>query len=723
MKRSAVIARLHRRFQRSGSSKHPRRQASTVAKLEAEKRADDLNAIQKAVEDAATVSAGIWLSYLFVLFYLSIAAAAVTHTDLLLENPVKLPFLNIELPLVFFFVLSPALFIIVHAYTLVHFVFLGRKAARFHEALYVMFPDRSPPDIRDGVNSHNATIREGLRSQLPSNVFVQILAGPSEVRRKHFGRLLRLISLFTLVLGPIGTLLLFEIRFLPYHDGFTTWLHRCAIVLDMALVLWLWPLIVGYQNAQGLDRTAKIRASIVTAALAALVVIFSFGIATFPGERIERSLPTFAFIPTKWTNPSVNSFRARELLFNWAKSLALKSPYELLFSGPVDQTTRRRSSVFSNTLILPDFDIYNALKIDEPTKIQWKDSILSLRGRHLEGAVLNNARLYKVDFTNAHMEKASLTGARLPGAVLVGTNLQGAELSVAHLEGADLGAAHLEGAILIHTSFQGSSLSHAWLQGAVLFETHFQGANLRGAQLQATASQIDPSANLIAGPDFTAALLSEAQLQGAELVNANFTAAELAGARVWRTLLDQSKSPNANCQDLDFRPIVAGVEGEKETTWDQTAYLKFATQLSSGITFEDTKKRVIDAISRLDCETSELNKIEPFSCASGGKIPARIEQVQRDFKKHCKTNMTAYLSTAIHQLKQIICDGREEAIYVLRGLLGSPLIAGEMFEKPSNESANLMAFVASKKCPVNAFLTDRDKSEMQFIISRANKRG
>src|SRR5215831_14116605 len=42
-------------------------------------KADDLEEIKKAVEDAASVSGGLWLSYLFVLSYVAIAAGAVTH--------------------------------------------------------------------------------------------------------------------------------------------------------------------------------------------------------------------------------------------------------------------------------------------------------------------------------------------------------------------------------------------------------------------------------------------------------------------------------------------------------------------------------------------------------------------------------------------------------------------------------------------------------------------
>jgi uncharacterized protein YjbI with pentapeptide repeats len=714
-----LLARLGRRFRKVSTSKQTLGQSQDKTRQEAEKRADDLGAIQKVVEDASSVIGGIWLSYVFVLFYLSVAVAAVTHADLLLENPVKLPFLNIELPLVFFFLLSPVLFLIVHAYTLIHLVFLGRKAERFHEALYINFPDKTPALKSGPADAHNTSIREGLRSQLPSNIFVQILAGPLNVRTKNFGRLLRLVSSFTLVVGPLLTLLLFQISFLPYHDGFVTGAHRFVIVADAILILWLWPKIVGGGQTRAARSFVRLP-TLSTTILAALAVFFSFGIATFPGEIIEQYVPEAAVVPTTWTPPSLSQMKSLREIIDWANTLEFKSPHELLFSGAVNQTTRRRTSLFSNTLVLPGFDIYEALKIDDPSKVQWKDTVLSLRGRHLEGAVLNDARLYKVDFTDAHMEQASLSGAQLPGATLFKANLQGAVLSVAHLEGANLDSAHLESAVLVHTSLEGASLYGAQMQATVLLETHLQGANLRRAELQAAVTQIDQS-NLIAGPDFSAALLGEAQLQGAQFINTNFTAAELAGARAWRTIFDQSKSPDANCQNLDLRPIIAG-DDDKNVVWDQNVYSKFVTNIAARITNAKVGDQVTNALEILDCEKSEANKSEKLACASSGKVPASIEQIQRDFRKECKTNMTRYKRAAFEQLKRISCNGREQAIFVFRGLLGSPLVSGEMFEKPSLEAAELMEYVASKRCALNTSLTDRDKSDMQFIISRARGR-
>jgi hypothetical protein len=51
-------------------------------------KATDLQALRDAVVDATAVGTGLWLSYLFALFYFAIAAGAVTHRDLLLENAV-----------------------------------------------------------------------------------------------------------------------------------------------------------------------------------------------------------------------------------------------------------------------------------------------------------------------------------------------------------------------------------------------------------------------------------------------------------------------------------------------------------------------------------------------------------------------------------------------------------------------------------------------------------
>jgi len=239
--------------------------------------ADDLEAIKKAVDDAAAVGGGLWLSYLFVLFYLAVAAGAVTHTDLFLEKPVKLPFLNIELPLLAFFFLAPILFLIVHAYTLVHLVMLTAKTKRFHQALH------------DPERNVTAATRENLQWQLPSNIFIQFLAGPEDLREKAFGRALRTIAWITLVITPVLLLLMMQIQFLPYHNSFITWTQRTALLADLVLLWWLWRKVLSGRETDGQRRAwghwVWVAAGL---ALSLAAALFSGAVATFPGEWQKR---------------------------------------------------------------------------------------------------------------------------------------------------------------------------------------------------------------------------------------------------------------------------------------------------------------------------------------------------------------------------------------------------------------------------------------------------
>jgi hypothetical protein len=109
-----------------------------------------------------------------------------------------------------------------------------------------------------------------------------------------------------------------------------------------------------------------------------------------------------------------------------------------LFSGAVNPALRRPKSYFANTLILPELNLYEALKIDDPKKVEWKEHLIDLYDRDLTQAVLSSAILTKADLRYAQLQGASLTGAYLHGASLDEAQLQGALLGGAQLQGASL---------------------------------------------------------------------------------------------------------------------------------------------------------------------------------------------------------------------------------------------------------------------------------------------
>ena len=155
-----------------------------------------------------------------------------------------------------------------------------------------------------------------------------------------------------------------------------------------------------------------------------------------------------------------------------------------MFAGVVNPATRRRDSLFSNTLVLPGFNLYEALKVDVPKKLAWKKHLFDFRARHLEQAVLDGADLTKADLYGAHLQGASLDESQLQGAALDGEELQGALLREAQLQGASLDRAQLQRASLRSAQLQRASLAYAQLQGASLDKAQLQGASFNGAGLQ-----------------------------------------------------------------------------------------------------------------------------------------------------------------------------------------------------------------------------------------------
>jgi hypothetical protein len=162
------------------------------------------------------------------------------------------------------------------------------------------------------------------------------------------------------------------------------------------------------------------------------------------------------------------------------------SPHELLIAGSVDFVTRKPDSLWSNVLILPEFELGTDRKNPGST------GNISLRGRRLEGAIFGGAHLMKADFTGARLAGANFFRADLREAKFEcnwGPNfkcakLQGASLKGAPLQGAFLGSERLGLHASLVAQLQGAELDGAQLQGASLHGAKLQGASLKGAQLQ-----------------------------------------------------------------------------------------------------------------------------------------------------------------------------------------------------------------------------------------------
>ena len=687
-------------------------------------KAKDLEALRDAVVDAASVGAGLWFSYLFVLFYLLIAVGGVTHRDLFLENPVRLPFLNVDLPLLGFFWLGPAIFLVVHAYVLLHFVLVAGKVGDFDAELKEQIKDEE--------------VRRRLRRQLPSNIFVQFLAGPREVRSGVLGFLLQAVAWISLVIGPIALLVFFELQFLPYHNEAISWWHRSAVAADIVLLWILWPSIARGERA-GLSRADLRRGKIVALLFASLTpVLLVSVIATFPGEWLDDSLWKDA---TGWRPASLRTF---------------------LVAGEVNPAARKPKSIWSNRLVLPGSDAIDHSKFDNEAKTEAASETISLRARHLEGAVLIGAKLRKADFTAAqlqgaqfaksdlrgakfecnldvvpaqqcaNLQRASLDNAQLQGALLGSAQLQGAKLLYAHLNGAKLesvnlqgailGSAQLQGAELYDPQLQGASLDSAQLQGAFISGANLQGASLDSAQLQGADLE---SANL------QCAWLNNAQLQGAELHSANLQGASLDNAQLQGALLISAQLRGASLVNV----FVWRTDAQR-AVWGDTLVLNPETgpkyECMQGLicdwrpeSFNELKKMIAEQIPDGAMRSAAMTRIEQRLDPDPTKGPGGDDDMAKFWKgKDQARSSPATVNYAEHlaAIWQETGCAAEGAPYVLRGLLRNLSSPYSPFSKQRSEQSPrklAKAFLDAEHCPGAHGLSDDERAQLKEIRDRS----
>ena len=438
------------------------------------KQGSDPVIAKKALEDATSLSRGLWLSFLTFGTYLVITFAGVDHRDLLLETPIMLPVLNAPLPLVTFFWVAPILFLIFHLYLLLSLKLLADQVHHYLGQMEEVGLDQDEQDR--------------ARLQLPNFVVVQKLGGTSAQINSWAGRLMRFTAWLTLAAGPIILLLFAQLMFLPYHGWWVTMAQRMTVVIDLVFIWYFWPAIRRPERG-GL----RLWSSVASAAVVA-VSVFVF---IYPGERFYGPLPKLVFTETG-ANPEAYGL---EVLYN-----TLVLPGERL----VDDDLYNKLDARNKEKGLQPWDGERSFNLSHRDFRQADFSDIDLRKAQLSGSTLTGANLNRASIRGSFLRDALLQGASLDSA-----SMQGVSFTEAKLQGADLTGATLDGAVLHTASLQGVYFVGASLRGATLANSHMQGATINAAWLHGAS-------------------LDQAKLQGASFDLASLEGASLRYSQVWR---------------------------------------------------------------------------------------------------------------------------------------------------------------------------------------------
>jgi uncharacterized protein YjbI with pentapeptide repeats len=636
----------------------------------------DVEALEKSLNDSATRVSAIWVSFLIFSLYLLTAATTVTHRQLFLAEPVKLPVLNIDLPLWGFFWLAPTLFVIFHAYVLIQLILLARTAAAYDAAVTKLAEQ----------DNLSAEANASLRQRLANTLFAQILAGSPREREGWFGSLLKAMAWITLVIAPILILLTFQFMFLPYHSHLATWTHRLLILLELVVAFQLWPLVLNpqrdfqwpnwrwrirertvaarnsFQSSQARQRARQsLRQQRAALMATAMFILVSLSLAAFPGEPHVNLFTgqTLSFVQcNRWFSekfdrlilPGVDVVDDEKL----AKIAQHTSDRKLTpYEGERTQNFRDRDL---NCIDLTGADLR---RVDLTSALLWN---ANLEAAALEGASLNGASMRNAKLDFADLRAAALNNVRLQGGSLRSAKLQRATLDDAQLQGASFAQAQLQGAFLISSQLQGASFRRAQLHGAVLVganlqlasfvETELQGASLWEAQVHG-------------------AFLGRTHLQGAIFLVKAATYADLAGAYVWHA--QTGTCEGAHVRGSNFDPIIAA-----KTDIDQGTEPIEATSQEITKFIDISIKDIPDVNDKEDVKKYLRERLAPDLTEKGTKIIAwtwsECERASRTKSQEVFDNERA---AYVRDFACIARDGGEAIIYgtiqnLTSGDLGDP---------------------------------------------------
>jgi uncharacterized protein YjbI with pentapeptide repeats len=469
---------------------------------------DYLAEVVSSVNDGAkSAQAGVF-AFTFVAVYLLGVAFSTTDLDFLLDRTMQITQIDVQLPVVFSFVIAPIVFLFLHLYTLVRYDLLGANLEQFRRDLDEFLPQ--------------PVAQERCRQLLANIEFVQANASPPG--SPLYSRAFAWITRFLIAGLPVIVFLVLQTSALRFQNIGVTNAQRICFFVDLAALVWFF-----YRQDErryrtpGIQRSARRLARLAFYSWApVLLVLGNLVYLNVAAADADLKMIRYEVPRSSIHGPAIVWQRLRD---------AVSQPLDALTCPSLLHLGCRYLEIDYQTVMGQGWNS-QSIAGSSPGADPTLDSIegADLRGRLLRFAVFDHSLLYNANFMNADLRYASFYDAELQGARFDDAILSGVYLKEARLQGAVLARAVLMGADLDDARLQAADFSKADLRKAELSEARAEGsyflqANMQGAHLKDT--------------DFSGADLNGANLSGAVAANTEVGLADLRGVE-FPTLPNQS---------------------------------------------------------------------------------------------------------------------------------------------------------------------------------------
>ena len=430
----------------------------------------------------------LMLFVLIISVYALIVVGLTTDVVLLKEEAIILPFIQVGVPVVAFYVVTPPLIALLHINLLGRLILLARD-------IYIR-GDREV-QVNNNARSDDKPLKvDGLvGAALTVLLPIDIEHLMSAMRKAQPKAAFLLVATFlTQVALPLLVLLVLQWRFLAYQDEAITLSHQLLITIDLyyqfVFIRSLYNLLMGKKKPSFvpvlvipvINIMCVIGVILVNLIFLALPLIFVWAVALIPDSSIEKAIKfdlqqsiAGCFFPDWWKKYegdlfSCDFFEGERFIYAPNTSIYLRDPPPEIVGAIIHTTDDLTPNI--------PCEHVGVLDLSERRLLYANFSNSTFKCVEMKGAQLNGSILARADLGTANLMNANLSGADLSRANLSVANLSGAVLSRADLSGADL-----SGADLTRTKLHGADLSRAELYGATLYEAQLDGIKLKGAKL------------------------------------------------------------------------------------------------------------------------------------------------------------------------------------------------------------------------------------------------
>ncbi len=446
---------------------------------------------EKDILDASSqINRHTVLFFLFFILYSLVTTLSVKDVQLLVPSlGVRLPLLDINIPIFWFFVIVPVLILIFHVNVLLHIREHYHKLKKWIKSegdknLSELFTQLLPFFIDFALVSAQKHSKQKKDLDKKKSFLQQLWSWLTAIFTFNGTVLLfRVVFISTIYLLPVSTLSIIFWRFADYQSIYESLFHLLILLVDV--------LCIYYLHKNVLQHFMKVR-------LLLNGIMFLVGIGGI----------SFWIV----------------LFLTVNKPIKLQ---ELITAKPKTEIQKKFQKVLK--LAIPHITIKSTEEVPLPSLEQWKEYNNLSKKDSNENDIDYIPRL---DLSHRDLNFAQLSGTYLPY-----VNLNEAQLQVANLNGAYLQGATLRKANLTKVNLGQSILRHADLRKIILNNADLWNADLYNANLR--------KANLF-GSNLAQVNLSNSNLVRVDARYANFVSANFQNAILWKSYFNHSNMAKAN---------------------------------------------------------------------------------------------------------------------------------------------------------------------------------